>query len=161
MVGAKRVQFRSVTKARFEIGDRVLISGTNEEGMITGVRYGEPAYDVRCGSRWFKNLLPEQVRLAPTRLTSSRHGPTLWLGADRNGSALGSSERSALRTYLRYGLNSSTRSKAAPIWTPAASKHRLTSLCHSARARLRFAGPPSQPRSIDFRSHASLIHPQP
>jgi hypothetical protein len=33
------------SSVRFEIGDRVLISGSDEEGVITGVRYGERVYD--------------------------------------------------------------------------------------------------------------------
>jgi hypothetical protein len=79
MLGTKRLRFRSVALARFEIGDRVLISGSDEEGVITGVRYGEPAYDVQCASRWIQNLLPEQIRAAPTRLRAGPNGASVWL----------------------------------------------------------------------------------
>jgi hypothetical protein len=77
MLSLRRVRFPSLAMARFEIGDSVLIQGTSEEGVIIGVRYGEPAYDVRCRSSCFRNLLPGQIRHAPI---VSRQGGILQLG---------------------------------------------------------------------------------
>lgn len=54
---------------RFELGDRVVVRATGREGIVTGVRYGEMAVDVRCGSDYLRNIAPDQVRLAPLPLS--------------------------------------------------------------------------------------------
>ncbi len=51
---------------RFEIGDRVLIDPNGAEGMVVGVRYGAPAYDVRVNGACLRNLPPDRLRLAET-----------------------------------------------------------------------------------------------
>ena len=63
---------------RFEIGDRVLISGSDEEGVITGVRYGERVYDNApvAGS---KICCLSRFGLAPTRLRAGPNGASVWL----------------------------------------------------------------------------------
>ena len=88
MLGTKRLRFRSVALARFEIGDRVLISGSDEEGVITGVRYGEPAYDVQRASRWIQNLLPEQIRRSDEIESRSKWRISLAAKADKMRGAL-------------------------------------------------------------------------
>ena len=54
---------------RVELGDRVVVRATGREGIVTGVRYGEMAVDVRCGSDYLRNIAPDQVRLAPLPLS--------------------------------------------------------------------------------------------
>ena len=49
---------------RFELGDRVFVRASGQEGIVVGVRYGEMAVDVRCGKDYLRNLAPELVRLA-------------------------------------------------------------------------------------------------
>ena len=56
---------RPAPTPRFEIGDRVLVEPNGQEGLIVGVRYGAPAYDVRVNGVCLRNLPPERVRLAP------------------------------------------------------------------------------------------------
>lgn len=53
---------------RFELGDRVFVRASGLEGIVVGVRYGEMAVDVRCGTEYLRNLAPELVRLAPPPL---------------------------------------------------------------------------------------------
>jgi hypothetical protein len=53
---------------RFRLGDRVLVHPGSKEGVVTAIRYGEIAYDVRCGVVTHRNLVPELLRLAPPRL---------------------------------------------------------------------------------------------
>jgi hypothetical protein len=57
---------RRPSPPRFEIGDRVLVEPNGAEGMIVGVRYGAPAYDVRVNGTCLRNLSPERIRLAET-----------------------------------------------------------------------------------------------
>jgi len=54
---------RSAPTPRFEIGDRVLIDPQGEEGLVVGVRYGAPAYDVRVRDVCVRNVAPERLRL--------------------------------------------------------------------------------------------------
>lgn len=56
---------RRPSPPRFEIGDRVLLEPNGAEGLIVGVRYGAPAYDVRVNGTCLRNLPPERIRLAP------------------------------------------------------------------------------------------------
>jgi hypothetical protein len=42
--------------SRFEIGDQVLIEPEQEQGMVIGVRYGMPAYDVLVNGVCLRNL---------------------------------------------------------------------------------------------------------
>jgi hypothetical protein len=55
---------RRPSPPRFEIGDRVLLEPNGAEGLIVGVRYGAPAYDVRVNGTCLRNLPPERLRLA-------------------------------------------------------------------------------------------------
>ena len=54
---------RSAPTPRFEIGDRVIIDPHGEVGLIVGVRYGAPAYDVRVRGVSVRNVAPERLRL--------------------------------------------------------------------------------------------------
>ena len=56
---------RPAPTPRFEIGDRVLLEPNGQEGLIVGVRYGAPAYDIRVNGICLRNLPPERIRLAP------------------------------------------------------------------------------------------------
>ena len=49
---------------RFELGDRVVLN-SGLTGIVIGIRYGEPAYDVRVQSTCLRNLSPEQMRPEP------------------------------------------------------------------------------------------------
>jgi hypothetical protein len=60
---------RRPSPPRFEIGDRVLLEPNGAEGLIVGVRYGAPAYDVRVNGTCLRNLPPERIRLAPETLS--------------------------------------------------------------------------------------------
>lgn len=62
---------RRPSPPRFEIGDRVLLEPNGAEGLIVGVRYGAPAYDVRVNGTCLRNLPPERIRLAPETLTAT------------------------------------------------------------------------------------------
>jgi hypothetical protein len=62
---------RRPAPTRFEIGDRVLLEPNGAEGLIVGVRYGAPAYDVRVNGTCLRNLPPERLRLAPEPLATS------------------------------------------------------------------------------------------
>jgi hypothetical protein len=62
---------RRPSPPRFEIGDRVLLEPNGAEGLIVGVRYGAPAYDVRVSGTCLRNLPPERIRLAPEPLAST------------------------------------------------------------------------------------------
>jgi hypothetical protein len=53
---------------RFELGDRVILQPGRQEGIVIGVRYGDMAYDVRCGATCARNLPPQALRLAPPAL---------------------------------------------------------------------------------------------
>ena len=64
MALACRIRRRLVAMPRFELGDRVRIKPGNQEGVVIGVRYGEPAYDVRCSAGSFRNLPAERLSLA-------------------------------------------------------------------------------------------------
>jgi hypothetical protein len=55
---------------RFGLGNRVLVHPGSKEGVVTGIRYGEIAYDVRCGTVIHRNLVPELIRLTPPRLAA-------------------------------------------------------------------------------------------
>lgn len=55
---------RRPSPPRFEIGDRVLLEPSGAEGLIVGVRYGTPAYDVRVNGACLRNLPPDRIRLA-------------------------------------------------------------------------------------------------
>jgi hypothetical protein len=55
---------RRPSPPRFEIGDRVLLEPYGTEGMVVGVRYGAPAYDVRVNGTCLRNLPPDRIRLA-------------------------------------------------------------------------------------------------
>ena len=57
-------QARRPMPPRFEIGDRVLLEPNGAEGLIVGIRYGAPAYDVRVNGACLRNLPPERLRLA-------------------------------------------------------------------------------------------------
>jgi hypothetical protein len=61
---------RRPSPPRFEIGDRVLLDPNGAEGVIIGVRYGAPAYDVRVNGTCLRNLPPEQLRLADSQLSA-------------------------------------------------------------------------------------------
>ena len=61
---------RRPSPPRFEIGDRVLLEPNGAEGLIVGVRYGAPAYDVRVNGTCLRNLPPERIQLAPEPLAS-------------------------------------------------------------------------------------------
>jgi hypothetical protein len=61
MSPARRPVHRRTPTPRFEIGDRVLVEG--QEGLVSGVRYGAPAYDVRINGVFLRNLAPEMLRL--------------------------------------------------------------------------------------------------
>ena len=56
---------------RFEIGDRVLLEPEGAEGLITGVRYGAPAYDVNINGACLRNLPPDRIRLADAATSAS------------------------------------------------------------------------------------------
>ena len=60
----RTMTIRRPTPPRFEIGDRVLLDPNGAEGMVVGVRYGAPAYDVQVNGACLRNLPPERIRLA-------------------------------------------------------------------------------------------------
>jgi hypothetical protein len=60
---------RPVITPHFELGDRVMVQPGNRAGMVIGVRYGEIAYDVRCGCECLRALSPERIRPAPPVLS--------------------------------------------------------------------------------------------
>ena len=66
----QKIGFRRAKNAlpRFELGDRVIIQPGGREGTVIGVRYGDMAYDVRCGATLARNLPPKALRLAPPAL---------------------------------------------------------------------------------------------
>jgi hypothetical protein len=54
--------------------------------MVIGVRYGEIAYDVRCGCECLRTLSPERIRRAPPVLSiveASIWQWNLWGGVPR------------------------------------------------------------------------------
>ena len=53
---------------RFELGDHVILQPGNKVGIVIGVRYGEIAYDVRCGGECLRNLCRTN-QLAPPALS--------------------------------------------------------------------------------------------
>lgn len=55
---------RRPSPPRFEIGDRVLLEPNGAEGLVVGVRYGAPAYDVQVNGACLRNLPPDRIRLA-------------------------------------------------------------------------------------------------
>ena len=57
---ARREVRRRTPTPRFELGDRVLVAG--QEGVVVGVRYGIPAYDVRINGVCLHNLAPAALR---------------------------------------------------------------------------------------------------
>jgi|tagenome__1003787_1003787.scaffolds.fasta_scaffold14338297_1 hypothetical protein len=69
MPGIVRIFTRPLVAPRFELGDRVILQPGNKVGIVIGVRYGEIAYDVRCGGECLRNLCPKQIRLAPPALS--------------------------------------------------------------------------------------------
>jgi hypothetical protein len=69
MTRIDRVHSRFGSNPRLKIGDRVVVKPENQTGVVIGVRYGEIAYDVRCGSECLRNLSPTQVRRAPPLLS--------------------------------------------------------------------------------------------
>ena len=72
MSKAKRIRSCLFATPRFELGDRVIVHQRSEEGVVVGVRYGEIAFDVRCGGVCIRNLAPELIRFAPPRLSFGR-----------------------------------------------------------------------------------------
>jgi hypothetical protein len=60
----RTVPTRRPSPPRFEIGDRVLLEPNGAEGLVVGVRYGAPAYDVQVNGACLRNLPPERIRLA-------------------------------------------------------------------------------------------------
>jgi hypothetical protein len=62
---------RRPSPPRFEIGDRVLLEPNGAEGMVVGVRYGAPAYDVQVNGACLRNLPPDRIRLADTGSVAS------------------------------------------------------------------------------------------
>ena len=77
---------RPVITPRFELGDRVLVQPENRVGIVVGVRYGEMAYDVRCGCECLRTLSPKRVRRAPPVLSiveASLWQWNLWGGVPR------------------------------------------------------------------------------
>jgi hypothetical protein len=54
---------RSVPWPRFELGDRVILQ-SGLTGTVVGIRYGEPAYDVRVQGTCIRNIHPEHLRPA-------------------------------------------------------------------------------------------------
>jgi hypothetical protein len=73
---------RRPSPPRFEIGDRVLLEPNGAEGLIVGVRYGAPAYDVRVNGTCLRNLPPERIRLAPEPLAVNPVVPLRRLAGD-------------------------------------------------------------------------------
>ena len=46
----------------FQIGDRVSLGG--KHGVVVGVRYGNPAYDIQLGRLCLRNVAPQSISLA-------------------------------------------------------------------------------------------------
>ena len=65
----RRPPLRRLALPRFELGDRVLVQPDGQEGIVIGIRYGEMAYDVRCGAACLRNVAPQLIRLAHARLS--------------------------------------------------------------------------------------------
>ena len=65
---------RRAPGARFELGDRVLVAG--QEGVVIGVRYGVPAYDVRIDGVCLRNLAPAIVRRLTVTAVNMAARPT-------------------------------------------------------------------------------------
>jgi hypothetical protein len=57
---ARRQVRRRTPAPRFRLGDRVLVAG--QQGLVVGVRYGFPAYDVRIDGVCLRNLAPPVLR---------------------------------------------------------------------------------------------------
>jgi len=77
---------RPCISPRLKLGDRILVQPENRTGIVIGVRYGEIAYDVRCGSECLRNLSPNQIRRAPPLLSvveASLWQWNLWGGVPR------------------------------------------------------------------------------
>jgi Flp pilus assembly pilin Flp len=55
--------FQPALWPHFELGDRVVLH-SGLVGIIVGIRYGKPAYDVRVQGTCLRNVRPEQIRLA-------------------------------------------------------------------------------------------------
>jgi hypothetical protein len=55
---------RPAPTPRFEIGDRVHLVPEETEGLVVGVRYGAPAYDVKVNGTCLRNVSPDRIRLA-------------------------------------------------------------------------------------------------
>jgi hypothetical protein len=66
---SRRPAPRRLVLPRFELGDRVLVQPEGKEGTVIGIRYGEMAYDVRCGAACLRNVAPQLIRLAQPRLS--------------------------------------------------------------------------------------------
>ena len=70
---------RRPSPPRFEIGDRVWLEPNGPEGLVVGVRYGAPAYDVRVNGTCLRNLPPDRIRLvnmtAPASVVQLRPVP--------------------------------------------------------------------------------------
>jgi len=62
---------RPAPSPRFEIGDRVHLVPEGTEGLVVGVRYGAPAYDVKISGTCLRNLSPDRLRLADTAIPAS------------------------------------------------------------------------------------------
>ena len=58
---------RPAPTPRFEIGDRVHLVPEGPEGLVVGVRYGAPAYDVKVNGTCLRNVSPDRIRLAVQR----------------------------------------------------------------------------------------------
>ncbi len=62
---------RRPSPPRFEIGDRVLLEPNGTEGLVVGVRYGAPAYDVQVNETCLRNLPPDRIRHADAAAPAS------------------------------------------------------------------------------------------
>jgi hypothetical protein len=62
---------RPAPSPRFEIGDRVQLVPEGTEGMVVGVRYGAPAYDVKINGTCLRNLSADRLRLADAATAAS------------------------------------------------------------------------------------------
>jgi len=62
---------RPAPAPRFEIGDRVHLVPEGTEGLVVGVRYGAPAYDVKINGNCLRNVSPDRIRLTDTATAAS------------------------------------------------------------------------------------------
>ena len=68
----ERVPSGPKTTLRFELGDRVIVEPENRVGIVIGVRYGEIAYNVRCGSECLRSLSPTRFGAQRARTVGGR-----------------------------------------------------------------------------------------